>query len=347
MKGYKDENGKFHPLQQYKKTRRKRSPSTLDGIKIIRKTKSNIVLKGVEKNLKDQPKSVRNKIHTIIIKDKDPDEDFVAKIDATNGEVIFNRKPELTEDDYEALGEHEFQHIDFNDHIQKGDPKYEEFVKMANTISPFTPDLMMTKEEQDQAFIDGNFGILPDKRLEYPDEINSVVKELETREMLGLPTNILNEEEYKKAKHLVEQLHKEVKIRKGRWDVKNDNERYWVQTTGVSIDVNDVERLRPIPAKTLGEAIRLIDEGKGNTIFDQDTGDVIKAGLKKRDIIIGKSSKPDSFFNKNQLEIGTKIELEHTNSPEIAKRIAKDHLEESPRYYTELVKLESRLESGK
>jgi len=59
---------------------------------------------------------------------------------------------------------------------------------------------MMTLEEQEEAFIEGNFGILPDKRLEYPDEINSVIIEIETRKRLGLPTNILNEEEFEKAK---------------------------------------------------------------------------------------------------------------------------------------------------
>ncbi len=66
--------------------------------------------------------------------------------------------------------------------------------------------------------------------------------------------------------------------------------------------------------------------------------------IKGKKINIGKSNRPDSSFNKTQLRQGTKVELEHTDSRKIAKQIAKDHLEESPRYYIELGKLEKRLE---
>ncbi len=48
-------------------------------------------------------------------------------------------------------------------------------------------------------------------------------------------------------------------------------------------------------------------------------------------------------FNKKQLNIGTKIEMEHTINKRIATKIAKQHLCEFPNYYTELVKMENRL----
>jgi hypothetical protein len=50
-------------------------------------------------------------------------------------------------------------------------------------------------------------------------------------------------------------------------------------------------------------------------------------------------------FNKEQLQIGTKIEMEHTDSKKVAERIAKQHLCEFPgkKYYSELVKLEKKL----
>ena len=71
----------------------------------------------------------------------------------------------------------------------------------------------------------------------------------------------------------------------------------------------------------------------------------------------GKGSKlPDSYFDKRQLAIGTRIETEHTTNRTIAKRIAKDHIFESSReiiqkgkriivspYYTELKKMEKKL----
>lgn len=50
--------------------------------------------------------------------------------------------------------------------------------------------------------------------------------------------------------------------------------------------------------------------------------------------------KPDSFFDKDQLEKGMKHEMEHTNDKNLAKEIAKDHLVEDPEYYDKLEKLE-------
>lgn len=47
---------------------------------------------------------------------------------------------------------------------------------------------------------------------------------------------------------------------------------------------------------------------------------------------------PDSMFNKKQLKMGVKTELEHTDSRKIAKMIAKAHLSEFSNYYTKLRK---------
>lgn len=56
---------------------------------------------------------------------------------------------------------------------------------------------------------------------------------------------------------------------------------------------------------------------------------------------IGKHNKiSDSKFDKKELRIGIKIEMEHTDDEEVAKDIAKDHLSEIPNYYTRLAKME-------
>lgn len=47
-----------------------------------------------------------------------------------------------------------------------------------------------------------------------------------------------------------------------------------------------------------------------------------------------------------ELEIGTKIEMEHTDSQGIAARIALDHLAEHPDYYHGLNFMETLLEAG-
>lgn len=44
-----------------------------------------------------------------------------------------------------------------------------------------------------------------------------------------------------------------------------------------------------------------------------------------------------------QLELGIKVEIEHTDDPKVAIEIAKDHLCEFPTYYTELDKMEQSL----
>lgn len=45
-------------------------------------------------------------------------------------------------------------------------------------------------------------------------------------------------------------------------------------------------------------------------------------------------------YDKDQLALGIKVEMEHTTSPIIAEKIAKDHLAEIDNYYTRLAKME-------
>ena len=63
-------------------------------------------------------------------------------------------------------------------------------------------------------------------------------------------------------------------------------------------------------------------------------------------------------MNKRQLAKGTKVEMEHAATIKkfmkkgvsvklVAKHIAKDHLEESPDYYTQLDKIEGKFEKAK
>ena len=55
----------------------------------------------------------------------------------------------------------------------------------------------------------------------------------------------------------------------------------------------------------------------------------------------------DEDFDPKQLEMGTKVEKEHTDDERAAREIAKDHLREHPKYYTYLKKMEDRLEKQK
>jgi len=51
-------------------------------------------------------------------------------------------------------------------------------------------------------------------------------------------------------------------------------------------------------------------------------------------------SAPDNHrwgrIDREQLAVGTKVEMEHTNDPHVAEEIAADHLTEDPEYYRKL-----------
>jgi hypothetical protein len=63
--------------------------------------------------------------------------------------------------------------------------------------------------------------------------------------------------------------------------------------------------------------------------------------LSKELAIVGdEQTPPDEQFDSEQLRMGIEHEMEHTQNLEVAKKIAKDHLKESPRYYTDLQTIE-------
>ena len=102
----------------------------------------------------------------------------------------------------------------------------------------------------------------------------------------------------------------------------------------------------------------LFSEPKKNTLFQPGTEtklttkpkggfvneDEIEGGLSDNKTVedIAKKHKVDVDVIKKQLEMGVKVEKEHTNSKEIAIEIALDHLFEFPDYYDRLEKMEKR-----
>jgi hypothetical protein len=47
-------------------------------------------------------------------------------------------------------------------------------------------------------------------------------------------------------------------------------------------------------------------------------------------------------FEPDELEMGIEVEMEHTDDPDIAEQIARDHLAENPNYYTDLKSCENQ-----
>jgi len=75
---------------------------------------------------------------------------------------------------------------------------------------------------------------------------------------------------------------------------------------------------------------------------------IIETKSFKEKIPKGRSSgKNPSDFSEEQIQKGIKVELEHTDDRDLAKEIAMDHLDEFPKYYKELDKMEKKLKNKK
>jgi hypothetical protein len=104
------------------------------------------------------------------------------------------------------------------------------------------------------------------------------------------------------------------------------------------------------------KTIDIVFNGKSVWRYEMDgiIQGLIFDNVKKRDLLIIKhivknlKNKGEKISNpsysKKELKKGTSVEMEHTNDPEVAEQIAKDHLEEFPEYYEELEKMEKRLQ---
>jgi len=55
-----------------------------------------------------------------------------------------------------------------------------------------------------------------------------------------------------------------------------------------------------------------------------------------------KPKKPESSYDKKELQKGLKVEQEHTTTKKLQKNIAKNHLDEDKNYYKKLNKIEKK-----
>lgn len=71
--------------------------------------------------------------------------------------------------------------------------------------------------------------------------------------------------------------------------------------------------------------------------------DWFKKGLKSREALKGglADGRPDSDFPKDQMRMGIKVESEHTSNKAQQKEIAKDHITEDDKYYSNIKKMEN------
>lgn len=98
-----------------------------------------------------------------------------------------------------------------------------------------------------------------------------------------------------------------------------------------------------------GDGGELEADGKDNQLtkpldksFAQNTDETLSEFLND-----GRSKDFKGKYDPEQLKMGIKMEMEHTDNPEIAEKIAKDHLAEMPDYYTHLVEMEEKAKAEK
>jgi hypothetical protein len=80
------------------------------------------------------------------------------------------------------------------------------------------------------------------------------------------------------------------------------------------------------------------DEPSGGTTTGHQShfqGGVFKANIKSNG---KKDTREDMDYPPKELHMGISEEMEHTDDEEIAKQIAKDHLDEDPEYYSKLLR---------
>jgi hypothetical protein len=85
--------------------------------------------------------------------------------------------------------------------------------------------------------------------------------------------------------------------------------------------------------------------GDKKEVKKSDSTEKIKGGVSDNKSLKEIAQKHDVDIDDilKQLELGIKVEMEHTDDPKVAIEIAKDHLCEFPTYYTELNKMEQSL----
>lgn len=121
-----------------------------------------------------------------------------------------------------------------------------------------------------------------------------------------------------------------------------------------TIKIVSVNLIEPITEKTFKHMAKPISKWLKSPEFkeafgylDNPTASMANGGLTKSLAVADVHKKypelPKSFINA-QLYLGMKAEMEHTKNPDVAKKIALDHLNESPFYYEYLTKMEKQLE---
>lgn len=137
---------------------------------------------------------------------------------------------------------------------------------------------------------------------------------------------------------------------KKSWDTryKNMYKKPLTKKDATKLHKSRTQKAKSIDESKKAQTILKSNTYRANVYLTQPNRYDIKGidNYNKKDYIKGgyADNKPRSKYNKKQLKMGKKVEMEHTNNPNISEEIASDHLEEIPDYYTRLNKMEKDAE---
>lgn len=111
------------------------------------------------------------------------------------------------------------------------------------------------------------------------------------------------------------------------------------EVSAIAYIASDSTRGRPSREYLEAVAKTISAHWKGSRGEDVKVSD-IKTNNPLEIIARGIDERPASAYDREELKLGLKTELEHTDDAIIASKIAKDHLDEHPHYYSKLVEME-------
>ena len=134
----------------------------------------------------------------------------------------------------------------------------------------------------------------------------------------------------------------QVTFKKGRYQLRFSNSGRLIFSTGNPSDFAEaIEKLwyaQKIDTPSADNTEDNVESAKKEDGVEKKAEE--KIDFEKELMEAGESKGKKDKVNKEQLEMGKKVEKEHTTNPEIAEKITRDHLAEFPDYYTHLKEME-------
>ena len=252
-------------------------------------------------------------------------EDKVEETVKASADINLNKKAD-EEDQEPSVSQETIQKYKEHGFVEKGSPEYDEFYNAGFTLKQS----------------------LFDKNHYYVIELERERKASAKKEDINKEALLITTEDFSDYKPWSGAVDTYNTIRDaGKLDAL---ESYLEELYPEGIDMTQINDILWFEGDQVLEALDITEEEEDIEDTAKDnSADIEKKSKEKinfeKDLMeAGESKGKKDKVNKKQLEMGKKVEKEHTTSPEIAEKITRDHLKEMPDYYTHLKEMEKGVE---